>query len=236
MSPLQAEEPSIKRYSLYISKWNEWQWLTQQKKRSYPVLKIYLGAISWGCQTHMLGRAPTLGPQGFQLLCWFLLSERPSFPNTTEETTPQTCSSFPLNTNPFYFSEKHCMFWCSVSWSLWHVKWVISPSGCNCHHEAFNKFKKQHQDQGTNGLGDELLIIWDYLIQLEPFDSQDAQTQPIPQLRHPNKPLEYFRVLAVACYKISSQFHIKWCQGKVCFSSSPKLLGVQLHTVVIFCF
>lgn len=80
--------------------------------------------------------------------------------------------------------------------------------------------KKQHQEQGTNGLGDELLIILDYLIQLEPLDSQDTQTQPILQLRHPNKPLEYFRVLAVARYKTSLQFHINCCPGKPCFPSS----------------
>lgn len=45
-------------------------------------MKIYLGAINWGSQTHMLGRAPTLEPQRSQLLCWFLPSRHPPFPNT----------------------------------------------------------------------------------------------------------------------------------------------------------
>lgn len=42
------------------------------------------------------------------------------------------------------------------------------------------KFKKQHQDEGTNGLGDGWLIIWNYLIKLEPFHRQDTQVQAVP--------------------------------------------------------
>lgn len=75
------------------------------------------------------------------------------------------------------------MFCCSAIWALWHVKQVISSSGFNCHHEAFNKFKKQHQDEGTNGLGDRQLIIWDYLIQLEPLHRQGTQAQPDPNIQ-----------------------------------------------------
>lgn len=179
---LEAEELNIKRYACYISKLNEWQWIIQPKMKLFCVENLF-GINQLGL-LNILGRAPTLGPQGFQLLCWFLPSKLPPFPNT-----PQCPAQwkpllkfflFLLNPNLFCFSEKRFMFCCSAIWALWHVQQVISPSGCNCHLKAFNKFKKQHQDEGTNGLGDGWLIIWNYLIQLEPFHRQDTQVQAVP--------------------------------------------------------
>lgn len=159
-------------------------------------------------------------------------------PAGTEEMTSQNLLFLPLNTNSFHFPEKHCMVCCSASWSLWHVERVISPSGCNCHHKAFNKFKKQHQDQGTNGRRDELLTIFDYLIQLEPFliakmPKHSQSHSYSTQKNHQSSP----KFWLLPTIKMSSQLHIKWCQGKHCFSSSPPtLLGVQLHATVVFFF
>lgn len=134
---------------------------------------------------NMLDRDPTSGSQGFQLLCWFLLSKLPPFPNTPQcpaQGKPLLkYTLFSLHPNLFYFSEKCSMFCWSAIWALWHVRRVIASSGCNCHCKAFNKFTKQHQDEGTNGLGDGQLIIWDYLTQLEPFHTQD--TQPVPSIQ-----------------------------------------------------
>lgn len=132
----------------------------------------------------MLDRVPTRVPQGFQLLCWFLLNKLSPFPNTplclAQRKPLLNFAIFSLNPNLFYFSENCSIFCCSAIWALWHVEQVISPSGCNCHCKAFNKSKKQHQDEGTNGLGDGQLIIWDYLTQLEPFHTQDTQAQSVP--------------------------------------------------------
>lgn len=188
----------------------------------------------------MPGRAPTLGPQSVQLFGWLLPSEHQLFPNTTWHRGNDFSNLLflPLNTNSFHFPEKHCMVCCSASWSLWHVERVISPSGCNCHHKAFNKFKKQHQDQGTNGRRDELLTIFDYLIQLEPFliakmPKHSQSHSYSTQTNHQSSP----KFWLLPTIKMSSQLHIKWCQGKHCFSSSsPTLLGIQLHATVVFFF
>lgn len=187
----------------------------------------------------MPGRAPTLGPQSVQLFGWLLPSERQLFPNTTWHRGNDFSNLLflPLNTNSFHFPEKHCMVCCSASWSLWHVERVISPSGCNCHHKAFNKFKKQHQDQGTNGRRDELLTIFDYLIQLEPFliakmPKHSQSHSYSTQTNHQSSP-KFWLLPTIK----TSQLHIKWCQGKHCFSSSsPTLLGIQLHATVVFFF
>lgn len=141
---LEAEELSIKRYACYIPKLNEWQWITQPKMKLFCVENLF-GINQLGL-LNMLGRAPTLGPQGFQLLCWFLPSKLPPFPNTPQCPAQRKpllkFFLFLLNPNLFYFSEKHFMFCCSAIWALWHVQWVISPSGCNCHLKAFNKIQK----------------------------------------------------------------------------------------------
>lgn len=100
--------------------------------------------------------------------------------SSTKETTPQICSFFPGTQTYFIFLRSVPCFVALPSEhfdtqnELSHHLVVIDIANLSTNSKSSTKTRK------TNGLGDGQLIIWDYLIQLEPFHRQDTHTQSVP--------------------------------------------------------
>lgn len=117
--------------------------------------------LSW-----RLSRTQACTPQGLQ--CSAAASAEPSQSTENFQNTAITqkalayflfcvCFYFPLHTNPISSSEKHYTVWFfffhSANQLFWHVKWVISPSVCNCHNEALTNSK--------NSTNNRALMVWE---------------------------------------------------------------------------
>lgn len=169
------------------------------------VSKTCLGAASWGLESWKGGRGQRGSPEGSAepkhahprvSSAQLLLLQSQVNQQRTSKTRPShrkhfllgffcVCFYFPLHTNPISSSEKHYTVWFffphSANQLFRHVKWVISPSVCNCHNEALTNSKNQQHQQATSTNNRALMVwemncwlfgvisyIWDHLIAKTP--------------------------------------------------------------------